>query len=133
MSNIGLSPAAPIGGRKPPANRTCVVSTCRRAPTNWVSDRTLQPLTEPVVANFAVPSDFLVGRPIWWAEDWAPPSNFRHLHHMLRYCHVIGPTLLKTTFCAHRFFYFFTASYGTEGTIAGHVVLPRSIMVHHGF
>ena len=31
------------------------------------------------------------------------------------------------------FFYSFTASDGSEGTTAGHVVSPRSIMVHHGF
>ena len=49
-------------------------------------------------------------------------------------CHVIGPTLQKTTFSAHRFFsYSFTASDGSEGTTAGRVVSPRSIMVHHGF
>ena len=47
---------------------------------------------------------------------------------------MIGWTLLKTTFCVHRFFFYsFTASDGSEGTTAGCVVSLRSIMVHHGF
>ena len=37
-----------------------MVSTRRRIPINWVSDRTLQPSIESVVANSFVPSDFLV-------------------------------------------------------------------------
>ena len=60
MSNSGLSPAASMGGKEPPTNKTCVVSTRRRVPTNWVSDRMLQPSTEPIVANFYVPSNFLL-------------------------------------------------------------------------
>ena len=60
MLNSDLSPAAPQGGRKPPTDKTCVVSTRRRAPINWVSGRTLQPSIELVVANSFVPSDFLV-------------------------------------------------------------------------
>ena len=44
-----------------------------------------------------------------------------------------SPTLLKTTFSMHHVFYSFTASDGSEGTTAGHVVSPHSIMVHHGF
>ena len=60
MLNSDLSPAAPQGGRKPPTYKTRVVSTRRRAPTNWVSGRTLQPSIESVVANSFVPSDFLV-------------------------------------------------------------------------
>ena len=60
MSNSDLNPAAPQGGREPPTDKTCVVSTRRRVPTNWVSGRTLQPSIEPVVANSLVPSDFLV-------------------------------------------------------------------------
>ena len=47
------------------------------------------------------------------------------------WCHVIGPTLLKSTFYAHHFyFHSFTASDGSEGTTAGRVVSPHSIMVH---
>ena len=60
MLNSDLSPAAPQGGRKPPTDKTRVVSTRRRVPTNWVSGRTLQPSIESVVANSFVQSDFLV-------------------------------------------------------------------------
>ena len=60
MLNSDLSPAAPQGGREPPTDKTCVASTCRRVPTNWVSGRTLQPSIESVVANSFVPLDFLV-------------------------------------------------------------------------
>ena len=41
------------------------------------------------------------------------------------------PTLLKTTFYAHPFFYSSTASDDSEWTTAGCVVLPRPIMVPH--
>ena len=37
-----------------------------------------------------------------------------------------------TTFSAYRIFYSITVSDGSEGTIAGRVVSPRFIMVHHG-
>ena len=40
--------------------------------------------------------------------------------------------MLSTTLCTHRSFYSFTASDGSDGTTAGRVVSPRSIMVHHG-
>ena len=60
MLNSDLSPTAPQGGREPPTDKTCVVSTRRQVPTNWVSGRTLQPSIESVVANSLVPSDFLV-------------------------------------------------------------------------
>ena len=60
MINSDLSPAAPQGRREPPTNKTRVVSTCRRVPTNLVSGRTLQPSIESVVANSFLPSDFLV-------------------------------------------------------------------------
>ena len=60
MLNTDLSPAAPQGGRLPPTDKTHVVSTRRRVPTNWVSGRTLQPSIESVVTNSFVPSDFLV-------------------------------------------------------------------------
>ena len=59
-SNSCLSPAAPIGGREPSTDKTRDVSIRRRVPINCVSGRTLQPSTEPVVANFSVPSDILV-------------------------------------------------------------------------
>ena len=60
MLNSDLSPAAPQGGREPPTDKTCVVSTLRRVPTNWVSGRTLQLSIESVIVNSFVPSDFLV-------------------------------------------------------------------------
>ena len=60
MLNSDLSPAAPHGGREPLIEKTCVVSTCRQVPTNWVSGRTLQPSIESVIANSFVHSDFLV-------------------------------------------------------------------------
>ena len=63
MSNSGLPPAEPTGGRNSQIHNGRVVSMRRRVPTNWVSDRTQQPLTEPVVARLYVPSDFIVGRP----------------------------------------------------------------------
>ena len=66
MLNSDLSPAAPQGGRKPPTDKTSVVSTRRRVQTNWVSGRTLQPPIESVVANSFVPSDFIVGGQESW-------------------------------------------------------------------
>ena len=60
MLNSDLSPAAPQGGREPLTEKSRVVSTRRRVPTNWVSGRTLQLSIESVVANSFVPSDFLV-------------------------------------------------------------------------
>ena len=60
MLNSDLSPAAPQGGWVPPTDKTRVVSTRRRFLTNWVSDRTLQPSIESVIANSFVSSDFLV-------------------------------------------------------------------------
>ena len=60
MSNSGLSLAASIVGRKPPTDKTYVVSTLWRIPTNRFSSRTLQPSNEPVVANPSVPSYFFM-------------------------------------------------------------------------
>ena len=60
MLSSDLSPAASQEGRVPPTDKTNVVSTRRRVPTNWVSGRTLQPFIESVVAISFVPSDFLV-------------------------------------------------------------------------
>ena len=66
MLNCDLSLAAPQGGREPPTDKTCAVSTRRQVPTNWVSDRTLQPSIKPVIANSFVPSDFLVDGQVSW-------------------------------------------------------------------
>ena len=52
--------ADPISGREPMTDKTHVVSTRRWVLTNCVSGRTLQPSTEPVVADSSLPSDFLV-------------------------------------------------------------------------
>ena len=41
--------------------------------------------------------------------------------------------LEMTTFCVLRFFYSFTASDGSDGSTAGRVISPCSIMMHHGF
>ena len=90
-----------------------------------------QPSTEPIVASVSMPLDFLVGNPSLWAGGCAPPSHFGPLHHMVCSCQVISSTLPLTTCCAHRLFYSFTASDGSERTTAGRVVSPCSIMVHH--
>ena len=79
MLNSDLSPPAPHGGRKPPTDKTRVVSTRKRVPTNWVSGRTLQPSIESVVANSFGPSDILSGWSSKWAGDCAPPSHFKLL------------------------------------------------------
>ena len=60
MLNSDLTPAAPQGGREPPADKARVVSTRSRVPTYWVSGRTLQPSIESVVASSFGPSDFIV-------------------------------------------------------------------------
>ena len=74
MLNSDLSPAAPQGERLPPTDKTRVVSTRRRVPTNWVSGRTLQPSIESVVANSFVPLDFLVDGQV---------SGLGTVHHLL--------------------------------------------------
>ena len=61
MSNSGLFPAAPQRGREPPTDKIRVVYTRKRVPTNWFSNRTLQPSSESVVANSLVQSNYLVG------------------------------------------------------------------------
>ena len=105
--------------------------TSRWVQTNLVSSRTLQPSIEPVVTNFSVLSDFLFGRPSYWAGDCAPLLT---LNFFSMWCDMINPTLLLTTFCAHRFFFHsFTASDGSEGPTAGCVVSPRSFVEHHRF
>ena len=55
MSNTGFFPETPIEGSNPPIDKTRVA-----VPINWVSNRTQPPSTELVIANFYVPSDFLV-------------------------------------------------------------------------
>ena len=72
------------------------------------------------------PIGFLHGRLSRWAENCVPPSHIKCLLHIaflffqeeeVRCCHVICPTLLKTSFSTHRFlFYSLTASDDSEGT-----------------
>ena len=76
MLNSDLSPAAHQGGREPPTAKTRVVSTCRRVPTNWVSDRTMQPSIESVVADTLVPLDFLVVGQVSWLGTLHPHLTF---------------------------------------------------------
>ena len=59
MINSDHSRAAPQGGMEPHTDKTHVVSTRRRVPTNRVSGRTLQPYIESVVTN-SVTTDFLL-------------------------------------------------------------------------
>ena len=132
MSNSGLSQAASIGGRKPPTDKACMVSTRIRVPTNCVSGRMLQPSPEPAIADIYVPSDFLVVGLVSGVGLCTPHLGL--LQHMVQCSHVICSTLLETTLCAHRFyFYSFTFSDGSEGTIADRVFSPRYVLVHHGF
>ena len=103
------------------------MSTRRRVQTNWVHGRTLQTSTEPVIAKFSEPSDFLV-------EDQVNGLGTVHtplkLNLSSTWCDIF--TLLLTTFCAHRFFYSITASDCSDGTTVSRVVSPRSIVMHHG-
>ena len=101
MSNTGISPAAPKGGMESPTDKPHVMSTRRRIPTNWISSRTLQPSIESVVDNFRR------HRISWWKAKLVgrrlstpfllQTSSSCH-EEEVRCCHVIGPTLLKTTF-----------------------------------
>ena len=126
MSNFGPSPAAPIGGREPTAVNTCLASTRWRVPTNSgsPSGHCNHPLSRSSQAFCAT-----------WLQIWKAKLVGWGLcaHHVVWCCHVISPTLLKTSFCVHGFFFYsFTASDGSEGTTAGRVVSLRSMMVHHG-
>ena len=76
MLNSDLPPAAPQGGRELTTDKTRVVSTRRRIPTNWFSGRTLQPSFESVVANSFVPSDFLVDDHVSGLETVHPLLTF---------------------------------------------------------
>ena len=87
MPNSALSPDAPIGGMKPPADKTRVVSTRKRLPTNWVTGMRLQQSIEAVVASFSVPSDFLVEGQV---------SELGTVHHLtLNFFNTCFPPLFK--------------------------------------
>ena len=95
MLNSDLSPAAPQGGRLPPTDKTRVVSTRRRVPTNWVSGRTLQPSIESVVANSFVPSDFLVDGQVSGLGTVHPFLTLSFVSTWILPLHVVSSTLKR--------------------------------------
>ena len=95
MLNSDLSPAAPQGGRLPPTDKTRVVSTRRRVPTNWVSGRTLQPSIESVVANSFVPSDFLVDGQVSGLGTVHPLITLSFVSTWILPLHVVSSTLKR--------------------------------------
>ena len=130
MSNSDISPAAPIGEGNPLHIK---LLWCPRAgrflQTGSPAGRCNHPLSRSYQTS--VPSGFLVRRPGLWAGDCAPPSHFKHLQHIVWCCHVICQTLLKTTFYAHRFFFYSVTA--SDGATTGRVASPCSITVHHGY
>ena len=98
MLNSDLSLAAPQGGREPPTDKSRMVSTRRRVPTNWVSGRTLQSSIESVVANSFVPSDFLVDGQVSWLGTVHPILTLYFLSTWILPLHVFFPLL----FCVQR-------------------------------
>ena len=95
MSNSDLSPAAQQGGRLLPTDKTRVVSTRRRVPTNWVSGRTLQPSIESVVANSFVPSDFLVDGQVSGLGTVRPLLTLSFVSTWILPLHVVSSTLKR--------------------------------------
>ena len=95
MLNSDLSPAAPLGGREPPTDKTCVVSMRRWVPTNWVSGRTLQPSIESVVANSFVPSDFLVDGQVSGLGTVHPLLTLNFFSTCILPLHVVSSTLKR--------------------------------------
>ena len=95
MLNPHLSPAAPQGGRLPHTNKTRVVSTRRRVPTNWVSGKILQPSIESVVANSFVPSDFLVDGQVSWLWTVNHLLNLSFVSKWILLLHVVSSTLKR--------------------------------------
>ena len=95
MLNSDLSPAAPQGGRLPPTDKTRVMSTRRRVPTNWVSGRTLQPSIESVVANSFVPSDFLVDGQVSGLGTVHPLLTLSFVSTWILPLHVVSSTLKR--------------------------------------
>ena len=95
MLKSDLSPAAPLGGRLPPTDKTRVVSTRRRVPTSWVSGRTLQPSIESVVANSFVPSDFLVDGQVSGMGTVHPLLTLGFVSTWILPLHVVSSTLKR--------------------------------------
>ena len=90
-----LPQAAPQGGRELSTDKTRVVFTRRRVPTNWVSGRTLQPSIESVVANSFVPSDFLVDGHVSGLGTAHPLLTLSFLSIWILPLHVVSSTLKK--------------------------------------
>ena len=99
MLNSDLSPAAPQGGRLPPTDKTRVMYTGTRGvwrvPTNWVSGRTLQPSIESVVANYFVPSDFLVDGEVSGLGTVHPLLTLSFVSTWILPLHVVSSTLKR--------------------------------------
>ena len=95
MLNSDLSLAAPQGGMEPPTDKPRVVSTCRRVPINWVSDRTLQQSIESVVANSFVPSDFLVDGQVSGLGTVHPLLTLNFFSTWILPLHVVSSTLKR--------------------------------------
>ena len=95
MLNSDLSPAAPRGGREPPSDEICVVSTRRRVPTNWVSGRTLQPSIESIGASSFVPSDFLVDGQVSGLGTVHPFLTLSFISTWILPLHVVSSTLMR--------------------------------------
>ena len=95
MANSDLSHAAPQGGREPPQEKTSVVSTRRRVPTNRLSGRTLQPSIESVVANSFVPSDFLVDGHVGGLGNEHPLLTMNFVSTWILPLHVVSSTLKR--------------------------------------
>ena len=81
--------------RIPPTDKTRVVSTRRRVPTNWVSGRTLQPSIESVVANSFVPSDFLVDGQVSGLRTVHPLLTLSFVSTWILPLHVVSSTLKR--------------------------------------
>ena len=78
-----------------PTDKTRVVSTRRRIPTNWVSGRTLQPSIESVVANSFVPSDFLVDGQVSGLGTVHPLLTLSFVSTWILPLHVVSSTLKR--------------------------------------
>ena len=70
-------------------DKTRVVSTRRRVPTNWVSGRTLQPSIESIVASSFVQSDFLVDGQVIWLGTVHPLLTLNIISTWIRPLHVV--------------------------------------------
>ena len=95
MLNSDLSLAASQGGTSPPTDKTRVLSSRRRVPTNMVSGRTLQPSIESVVANSFVPSDFLVDGQVSGLGIVHPLHTLRFFGTWILSLHVVSSALKR--------------------------------------